>query len=548
MPFFKKTSYTAAVYLRISRDDGDKAESDSIQNQRELIKEFLKNHPEITKTREFADDGYSGTNFDRPSFIRMMTEIEKGRINCIVVKDLSRLGRNYIETGRYLERIFPMLDVRFLSVNDNYDSEDKQNDADQIIIPFKNLINDAYCRDISVKIRSQLDVKRKNGKFIGSFAAYGYRKNPKNKNQLIIDEYPAEIVRSIFDMKLEGLSAGKIADRLNELEVLTPMEYKKACGFNYNSGYHTTENPIWNAVSVTRILTNEVYTGMCVQGKTRKINYKVKESVQIEPEKWIRVSGTHEAIIPKSIFDRVQSLLLLDTRAMPGVNHVSPFSGLIRCGDCKQNMVKRSSIKNGKRYYYYHCTTYKNGLGCTSHLISEERLYDAVFYQVRRQISELISAKELLQKLSHLPSGGLKTQMLDRQIDTLKSEVSRYTELKEKLYQDMVDETITKEDYAELNARFGHKIDAAKKAQTDIESQKVRLSVGKIQEQKWVRDLEQYGEIIEIDRKTAVALIDKIIVYDKERIEIVFRYQDEMNLLLSVASECEQPIGKEKAI
>ena len=170
----RKSNYTAAVYLRISRDDGDKVESDSIQNQRDLIREYLKKHPEITKTTEFVDDGYSGTNFERPSFIRMMSEIEKRRIDCVVVKDLSRFGRNYIETGKYLERIFPMYEVRFLSVNDNYDSMDDKNDADQIVIPFKNLINDAYCRDISLKIRSQLDVKRRNGQFIGSFAGYGY--------------------------------------------------------------------------------------------------------------------------------------------------------------------------------------------------------------------------------------------------------------------------------------------------------------------------------------------------------------------------------------
>ena len=174
----RKTNYTAAIYLRISRDDGDKVESDSIQNQRELINEYLKKHPEITKTREFVDDGYSGSNFERPSFIRMMTEIENRTIDCVVVKDLSRFGRNYIETGKYLERIFPVLEVRFLSVNDNYDSMDEKSDVDQIVIPFKNLINDAYCRDISIKIRSQLDVKRRNGKFIGSFASYGYKKDP----------------------------------------------------------------------------------------------------------------------------------------------------------------------------------------------------------------------------------------------------------------------------------------------------------------------------------------------------------------------------------
>lgn len=214
----KKSTYAAALYLRLSREDGDKAESDSIQNQRELIKQFVSKHPEIKKTQEFIDDGFSGTNFERPDFIRMMNEIESHRIDCVIVKDLSRLGRNYIETGKYLERIFPMLQVRFIAITDGIDSIEEERESDQIIVPFKNLINDAYCRDISIKIRSQLDVKRKCGKFIGSFAGYGYQKDPKDKNHLIPDEPAANIVRLIFNMKTEGYSDGVIAQHLNHID------------------------------------------------------------------------------------------------------------------------------------------------------------------------------------------------------------------------------------------------------------------------------------------------------------------------------------------
>ena len=313
----KKSTYMGCDYLRLSRDDGDKAESDSIQNQRELINDFLKKHPEIKKVQEYVDDGYSGTNFDRPNFMRMMAEIEKGHIDCVIVKDLSRLGRNYIEMGKYLERIFPMYGVRVIAINDNYDTANESSDADQIVIPFKNLINDAYCRDISMKIRSQLDVKRKNGQFIGSFATYGYMKDPKNKNHLIIDEYAANVVRMIFNMKLEGYSAGTIADHLNESKVLTPMEYKRFCGLNFNGGFQISTDPIWHPNTVTRILKNEVYLGIAVQGKNRKINYKVKESRPIDESKWIRVPGSHDPIIPKEIFDTVQNMLRLDTRTSP---------------------------------------------------------------------------------------------------------------------------------------------------------------------------------------------------------------------------------------
>lgn len=206
--------YNACIYARLSRDDGDKLESDSITNQRSLIRDFLSKYPEIHVVSEKIDDGYSGVNFDRPAFQEMMDEIRFGKVNCVVVKDLSRFGRNYIEAGNYIEKVFHFMGVRFIAINDSYDSVDK-NQSDSLIIPFKNLINDAYCKDISVKIRSQLEIKRKKGQFIGAFAVYGYLKDEEDHNKLIVDTYAAEVVRAIFKWKLEGMSQGRIADKLN---------------------------------------------------------------------------------------------------------------------------------------------------------------------------------------------------------------------------------------------------------------------------------------------------------------------------------------------
>lgn len=348
MYFKSQNSYLAAVYLRLSRDDGDKVESDSIRNQRSLLRDFANQHNDITLVKEYIDDGYSGANFERPGFQKMLEDAKEHKINCIIVKDLSRLGRNYIETGRYLEKIFPVLGIRFIAVNDHYDSADTENDADQIIVPFKNLINDAYCRDISIKIRSQFDVKRKRGQFISNYACYGYKKDPDNKNHLVIDEYAAEIVRTIFNMKLDGFSAQNIAADLSDMGVLIPTEYKRSCGINYNNGFRAGKNPKWDAGTVLRILKNELYTGTMVQGKTRKINYKVKACQMIEPENWIRVEGTHEPIISREVFETVQRLMALDTRTSPEEESIYVFSGLLRCGDCGQNMVRRSVKKKGK--------------------------------------------------------------------------------------------------------------------------------------------------------------------------------------------------------
>ncbi len=237
MFFQGNEKYNCATYLRLSRSDGDQQESNSIKNQRALLNDYMGKHPELHKFDEYVDDGYSGTNFERPDFKRMMQDIEKRNVNCIIVKDLSRFGRNYIETGRYLERIFPFMGVRFIAINDHYDSAEENDDKGRILIPFNNLINDTYCRDISLRVRSHLDVKRKEGQFIGSFAGYGYRKDPKDKNHLIIDEYAAGIVQEIFKQKLNGMSSQHIASHLNELGVLPPNEYKRANGFNYTCGF-----------------------------------------------------------------------------------------------------------------------------------------------------------------------------------------------------------------------------------------------------------------------------------------------------------------------
>lgn len=282
MFFQENGQYRCAVYLRLSRSDGDQQESNSIKNQRALLNDYLGKHPELHKVDEYVDDGYSGTNFERPDFKRMIQDIENRKINCIIVKDLSRFGRNYIETGRYLERIFPFMGVRFIAINDHYDSAEENDDKGRILIPFNNLINDTYCRDISMRVRSHLDVKRKEGQFIGSFAGYGYQKDPKDKNHLIIDEYAAGIVQEIFKQKLNGMSSQRIASHLNELGVLPPNEYKRANGFNYTCGFQAGLNQKWTVVSVNRILKNESYTGTLIQGKRRKINYKVKRAMMLE--------------------------------------------------------------------------------------------------------------------------------------------------------------------------------------------------------------------------------------------------------------------------
>ena len=537
--------FLAADYLRLSNEDGDKTESNSIRNQRSLIQDYVSRQKDITLVEEYVDDGYSGANYDRPSFQKMREDVRSGKINCIIVKDLSRLGRNYIETGKYIENIFPVLGVRFIAVNDNYDSADTKNDADQIIVPFKNLINDAYCRDISMKIRSQLEMKRKNGQFTGSYAAYGYKKDPRDKNHLIIDPYAADIVRDIFRMKIEGYNNERIAEKLNEMGILIPMEYKRSCGLNFNSGFRSGKNPKWGTSSVLRILKNEIYTGTMVQGKTRKVNYRVKDCVPVETENWIRVENTHEAIISKDIFECVQQLMTLDTRTSPEKDNVYAFSGLLRCGDCGQNLNRRCVRKKEKKYYYYHCKTYKNGEGCTPHTISEIVLMKVIMDSLKKQISLLLKADEVLAKVNNLPQQNFEVKTLEKQISHLEIEIQKYRDLGKNLYQDMLDEVITKEEYQELKNNFSQKLEAAQITKEELEKKIAEKISDESGTDKWVEELKKYQNIETIDRKTAVMLFDKIVVYDTKEIEVHFKFKDEMHELLEYASQYDKTLADE---
>lgn len=346
--------------------------------------------------------------------------------------------------------------MRFIAINDHYDSAEENDDKGRILIPFNNLINDTYCRDISLRVRSHLDVKRKEGQFIGSFAGYGYRKDPKDKNHLIIDEYAAGIVQEIFKQKLNGMSSQRIASHLNELGVLPPNEYKRANGFNYTCGFQAGLNQKWTVVSVNRILKNESYTGTLIQGKRRKINYKVKKSHDVGSENWIRVEDAHDAIISKGEFQQVQQLLELDTRTAPSQTTVYPLSGFLRCADCGQNMIRRTVTKNGKKYQYYHCSTYKNGGGCTPHMINSEKLTESVLAAIRHQVTLLVEAEKVLSHAELASGEQIGIKILDSQITALEAELERYSNLKIRLYQDLCDDVVSREEYGEMNLKQGN--------------------------------------------------------------------------------------------
>ncbi|NCB93781.1 MAG: recombinase [Clostridia bacterium] len=516
-----------AAYLRLSQEDGDKQESDSIRSQRSLIQEYAAVHS-LHIVGEYVDDGYSGTNFDRPNFQRMMEDVRRGTVNCIIVKDLSRFGRNYIETGKYIERFLPSMGIRLIAINDNYDSATSDYTSNSMIIPFKNVINDAYSRDTSVKIRSQLDVKRRQGDFIGSFAAYGYQKDEQNRNQLVVDDYAAHVVQEIFKWKMDGMSCMEIADRLNAIGVLAPLEYKRMLGMNYNSGFKAKEKAKWSAVQVRRILTNELYIGNLVQGRHRKVNYKVEKILAVPENEWIRVENTHDPLIEVDTFERVQELLKLDTRAAENKGS-NIFSGLVQCADCGQNMIRRMSRVGNNKRYYLHCSTYKNKLGCSAHLVSEVKLTAVVLESIQKQIEKKAVLEKVLDAIRQDPLLERKKLAESEHLAMLEREIGRYRMLRMQLYEDRNAGIISEEDYLEFSGSFTRKLDEAIVRKKQAEERMKAFCEEK--ELECLTVFKKYKGVKELDRRMLVELIDFIEIQDKKHFTIHFRFEDEMAAL-----------------
>ena len=520
--------WDVTLYLRLSREDGDKEESNSISGQRDLIRDFMAHRPELREYAVRVDDGFSGSSFERPAFKEMMADIKAGKTNCVIVKDLSRFGRNYLDAGEYIEKIFPFLGVRFIAINDNFDSEKERTSSDDLIIPFKNLINEAYCRDISVKIRSQLEIKRKRGEYLASFAAYGYMKSPKDKNKLIIDEYAADVVRDIFKWKLEGSSPKAIADRLNASGVLSPMEYKKSLGMRYATSFKANTQALWSAASIIRLLKNPIYIGVLTQGRETTPSYKVHKRISRSADEWTIVQDCHEAIISKADYDKVQKVLSLDTRTCKDDSTVQLFSGLVYCGDCGASMIRKTVPTGGKKYVYYVCSENKaNKKICSSHSMRDEELERIVLVSTQQHIQAVIDLQAMLELTDTAPLRTAEAQKVQRQIERKRSELERYNRLLMSLYESLADGIIRKEEYMRLKQRYSEQSAEAEKQLLKLQDLHSNIQEHGSESLGWMNEFRDHQNITALDRETVIALIDRILVYADKRVEITFRWHDE---------------------
>lgn len=532
--------FKATAYVRLSYTDDKTVESDSIANQKKLIEEFAAHNPDIEIVNVRVDDGYSGILFDRPAFKTMMRDIEDGTVNCVIVKDLSRLGREFIETGRYLRKVFPAYGVRFIAVNDNVDTA-KESVAGDLSVSFKSIINDEYCRDISVKVRSALDAKRRNGDYIGACTVYGYKKSEENKNKLVIDEYAAHIVEDIFQMRIEGMSAVKIAETLNNLGVLSPIEYKKNNGLPHpKGGYADVVNAKWSATTIIRILKDRVYTGTLIQGKKGKPNYKVKECVDKAENEWFVTENAHAPIISKNEFEAVQRVMKLDTRISPCKDNVYMFSGILICGCCGNRMTRKTINYKGKKYFYYYCSTGKKN-GCTAdNMVKEKDLIECVSESIKAHIRNVASLDVLIDKISRRNINHELIKRHTEKIAGLQEQLNKCHIFKANLYENYVNGILDKDEYKNLKR---HYTDNEAQYEASIEELQAEIDnclENKTERLKWIEYFKKFENIKSIDRKTVIELISSIVIFDKQSLQINFNYSEEYESALTILNEMKE--------
>lgn len=515
-----KKLYTAAIYIRLSREDGDKEESNSITNQRMMINKFIEEHEDITLFNDYCDDGFTGTNFERPSFKRMIEDIESGFVNCVIVKDLSRFGRDYINTGNYIEKYFADNDIRFISINDNIDS---LNSTYDMLLPIRNIFNQQYALDISQKVQSSFKTKQRDGQFTGAFPSYGYQRSSLDKHKLAIDDYAAVIVRRIYNLYANGTGKIRIANILNEEGILCPSEYKKQCGYNYKNSNKMNTTNYWTFSTIDKILKNQMYKGDMVQGKTKR---RMKGKANYLPqENWIIVTDTHPAIIDDDLWNRVQKTLKRDTRYIDFNQNMSIFAGYLKCGDCGRALSK--NINNGQIHYV--CSTYKSyGKGkCSSHRVNHKVLEKIILDDLNIIVSSIEDLKSIAdkQKKEQL----INSNSIEKVITDYENQIARLEQNKKASYVDYRDDIITKKEYIEYKNDCESKI-------TLLMNKKDNL-LQTTKEDKlytpWVEKLLGMKKIEFLDKQIIDEMIDIIYVYQDKTIKIVYNFSDELEILFA---------------
>lgn len=541
--------YKACLYLRLSDEDKRNIEDNSIGNQKKICLEHLKKLPEIEVIASYIDNGASGTNFSRSGFKQMLQDLTKGEINCVVVKDLSRLGRNYLETSEYLEKIFPEAGIRFIAVNNGYDSIRKLNGKQEIVIPFSNIVNDMYAKDVSRKIRSSIEILMKSGEFLppsGSIP-YGYLRDEKN-NTYIIDEETAPIVQEIFKMKLQGVSDCEIIRTLNRKQIPSPGKIRYLRGMTKAEKY---KDAVWVGSTLRKLLSNEVYLGHRVHGKVKR-DCLGAEKKRRPQEEWEYVYNVHPALISEEDFQKIRQIKEKGREKQAQCNKHQKRSleerrlltGKIYCGDCGTLMGARkgnqrlTSKKSPRIFYQCDGYEYSGRTRCFNHYISQKDVLEKIKNAMNVQFKLIAESDRVIKSIQDD-----KEEMLalhDKKRKEINDELTKMEMKKERLLIDYNDDMVSNEEYRYIRQKYDDEEQKLRKildfAEKERRKQEKQLRIT----EEWVKLMKQFMPQKNIDRKLIEHLIDTIYVYGNKNVEIVFLFKNEIEELTGAAREAER--------
>jgi len=544
----EQSIYHTAGYIRLSIEDSGKTDGYSLANQEKLVKDFIADQQDMRLYRLYIDNGATGTVFERPAFDEMLQDMKDGKINCIVVKDLSRLGRNYLEAGNYLEQIFPFFRVRFISITDGYDSNSPDVTDESLIIPLKNIINEGYAKDISQKITTSFEARKKQGQFMGKYPVYGYLKDPENKNHLIVNPETCGIVKRIFQMRDSGMALGAIASQLNEEGIPSPARYLWLKGLSKEERH---KDSYWDRTNVKRLLTNKMYLGMLVYGKERTSFAKGIKRQRVPESEWKYVPNAHEAIIDQELFDSVQRKLegaKQNFLNMTGINEdyqpENLFRGRIHCSDCGRAMKMTKFVTTRKdgstdRYAVYECCRRKQlyDLSCPQRSIRKSIIDKTVEEAIRFHIRTFLDTEQVIAKLNRSPKGRAAASNIQNHIREKQRRITKIERLSTGIYEDYREGILDEEEYLAIRRQYGaekeellKEVDALMLAETEHEAD--YHSTGSLAD-----IVRKYAEFQELSREIVEAFITDIQVHTDSHLAITFAFEDEFQRLIDMAEQ-----------
>ena len=551
-PEIQGALWVAGLYGRLSVLDNGKVDGEPIESQIAIIEQYVAGHPELKIVERYIDNGYTGTNFDRPNWERMMADVKSGRINCIIVKDLSRLGRNYIETGRFLERICPKLGIRFISVNDNYDTAEIKS-QDEFAAALENIGNDYYAKDISLKSGSALKAKRQRGEYIGSYAPHGYLKDPSNKNHLIINPETAPVIQQIYQWRAEGLGYGTITRMLNERGIPSPGRYRFEHGIVTNNNKKGS-SLLWNRHALTDILRNIVYIGHLAQGKCTASLARGIPVHRTPESEWDIAYHTHDPIITEELFNQVQEINRSRADAYNAnygaCSHLpkgdNPYRERLVCADCGTQMkLYRNLSKNHKKAYFtYICPTYEEHqeLRCTKKTIRSNALDAMVLKTLKIQMELFCDAQQVLERLSKKqPKFPAHTE--ENELQQLEQQVKRKQGYATSLYADYRTGLLTREEYTFARGKYQEEVAALQGRISQLQERLTLTSQVSDCAKSWMALIEQYKSAEIVSRELVTAFISEIRLSADGSIKVSFLFQDELSRIRAHCKAVESEVA-----